>query len=193
MELAARMFDIEAVSLDRETRFAAFVNAHQERAVRVAWRLLAGDSAAAEDVAQEAFLKAHRGLSQFRDDAAMSTWFYRILVNEARSYRRWRAVRRRWAAVWSSGETEVGVTTPLPDPSLQRRIAAALETLSPGQREVFVLVYLEGFTLEQTATQLGKAIGTVKAHLHRALHTLRAELGDLHDMPGNANKKVARS
>lgn len=191
MELAARMVEIEAVSLDRETRFTEFVNAHQERAVRLAWRLLAGDAAAAEDVAQEAFLKAHRGLAKFRDDAALSTWFYRILVNEARSYRRWRAVRRRWTALWSRDGTEVVAAAVLPDPPLQRRIAAALELLSPGQREVFVLVYLEGFTLEQTAQQLGKALGTVKAHLHRALQTMRAELQDLHQSLPEA-KRVAR-
>ncbi|MEO8603324.1 MAG: RNA polymerase sigma factor [bacterium] len=186
------MVEIEAVDVDRESRFVDFVDAHQERAVRVAWRLLGGDAAAAEDVAQEAFLKAHRGLAQFRDDAALSTWFYRILLNEARSYRRWRAVRRRWTALWTAEDSEPVASTPLPDPALQRRIAIALETLSPGQREVFVLVYLEGLTLEQCAVQLGKALGTVKAHLHRALHTLRGELQDLHEAP-TSPKRVANS
>lgn len=165
--------------LDRQEQFIVFVNAQQDRAVRVAWRLSGGDSAAAEDIAQEAFIKAWRGLHGFRSDAKLSTWFYRILVNEARRYRRWRAVRDRWNRMWASDVSEAHTPT-LPDPSLQRRIAQALDCLPQGQREVFVLVHLEGFTVEQTARQLGKADGTVKSHLHRALRGLRAQLGDLH-------------
>ncbi|MDX2166714.1 MAG: RNA polymerase sigma factor [Deltaproteobacteria bacterium] len=184
MELIARMIDSAVVAVDPDTRFLAFVQSHQERAVRMAWRLLGGDAAAAEDVAQEAFLKAHRGLGDFRDDASLSTWFYRILVNEARSYRRWRGVRQRWTAIWQPDEPQFDPPAPTVegDPILRRRLAAALERLPRGQREVFVLVHLEGFTLEQTAAQLGKALGTVKAHLHRALHHLRADLQDVDEV-----------
>jgi RNA polymerase sigma-70 factor (ECF subfamily) len=184
MELTARMIDSVVVALDHDTRFLSFVQAHQDRAVRMAWRLLGGDAAAAEDVAQDAFLKAFRGLSNFRDDASLSTWFYRILVNEARSYRRWRGVRQRWTALWKPGEPEHDAPAPVVegDPILRRRLAEALERLPRGQREVFVLVHLEGFTLEQTASQLGKALGTVKAHLHRALQHLREDLKDVDEV-----------
>ena len=65
------------------------------------------------------------------------------------------------------------------DPLLRRRIAEALGRLSRGQREAFVLVHLEGFTVRESAKLLGKKEGTVKSHLHRALRTLRSELGDL--------------
>ncbi len=182
------MIDSQVVALDHETRFLDFVQTHQDRAVRLAWRLLGGDDAAAQDVAQDAFLKAYRGLARFRDDASLSTWFYRILVNEARSYRRWRAVRQRWTSLWNGTDPEPEFAAPSveADPILRRRLAAALEKLPRGQREVFVLVHLEGFTLEQTAVQLGKALGTVKAHLHRALHRLRAEL---HDIGETAERK----
>ena len=53
--------------VDRAQDFEAFVAAHRDRAVGLAWRLLGGDAAAAEDVAQEAFLRAYRGLDQFRE------------------------------------------------------------------------------------------------------------------------------
>ena len=79
---------------DLARRFDAFVSDYRERAVRIAWRLLGGDAAAAEDVAQEAFARAVRGLARFRDDAKLSTWFYRILVNEVRRHQRWRVLRR---------------------------------------------------------------------------------------------------
>jgi len=194
MELVARIVERELVAVDHEARFLDFVHTHQDRAVRLAWRLLGGgDDRAAEDVAQEAFLKAYRGLPRFRDDAALSTWFYRILVNEARSHRRWRAVRQRWTALWTAGDDEPDAAAPgaEPDPVLRRRLAATIERLPRGQREVFVLVYLEGFTLEQTAAQLGKALGTVKAHLHRALHAMRRELQDLRTAPPAARKESA--
>ncbi len=164
--------------LEGEERFFAFVNAHQDRAVRVAWRLIGGDNAAAEDIAQEAFYKAYRALDRFREDSSLATWFYCILVNEARKHRRWRAVRDRWNALWRD-EAPEPTAAALPDPALRRRIEDALNGLPPGQREVFVLTHLEGFTVAQTANQLGKAVGTVKSHLHRALQTLRTELDDL--------------
>lgn len=175
----AQTWAVRAPSLEREQRFFALVETHQERAVRTAWRLVGGDPAAAEDVAQQAFLKAYRSLHRFRDEATLSTWFYRILVNEARSHRRWRALRDRWHAPWVDDVTSVPAPTTHSDPPLQRRLTRALDRLTRSQREVFVLVYLEDFTLEQTAAQLGKALGTIKSHLHRALQILRAELADL--------------
>jgi RNA polymerase sigma-70 factor, ECF subfamily len=181
MEPMAQTLEVRARSLEREQRFFAFVEAHQDRAVRIAWRLLGGDHHAAEDVAQQAFFKAYRGLAQFRENSTLATWFYRILINEARSHRRWRALRDRWHAVWIAEAIPDRAANP--DPTLRRRLADALDRLSPGQREVFVLVYLEGFTLERTAAQLDKALGTVKSQLHRALRVLRAELADLHRSP----------
>jgi RNA polymerase sigma-70 factor, ECF subfamily len=167
-----------ATEADRDARFAAFVAAHRDRAVGVAWRLLAGDAAAAEDVAQEAFVRAYRGFSRFRGQAQLSTWFYRILVNEVQRHRRWRFVRERRSGELAD-EPPDPHAAPAGDPALRRRIAQALDRLPRGQREVFVLVHLEGFTLGEAAEITGRAIGTMKSHLHRALHALRSELSDL--------------
>ena len=68
-----------------------------------------------------------------------------------------------------------------PNTALQLRIAAGLQKLSRGQREAFVLVHLEGFTVSEAATALGKAPGTIKSHLHRAVQRLRLELADLRE------------
>jgi len=165
---------------DLERRFDAFVAEYRERAVRTAWRMLGRDGAAAEDVAQEAFVRAHRGLARFRGDAQLSTWFYRILVNEVRRHQRWRALRGYGGVSADAPDSAVGaVSDPTPDPGLQRRIAEALERLPRGQRETFVLVYLEELSLREAAEATGRAIGTMKSHLHRALRALRAELADL--------------
>jgi RNA polymerase sigma-70 factor (ECF subfamily) len=171
------------VNAEREHRFEALVSEHRDRAIGLAWRLLGGDGAAAEDVAQEAFLRAYRGLARFREDAQLSTWFYRILVNEVQRHRRWRWVRERVA-----GEMPEEPHDPSPraqsDPAMRDRVARALDGLPRGQREAFVLVHLEGLTIRETAELTGRAMGTVKSHLHRALRALRRELADLGDLVG---------
>jgi RNA polymerase sigma-70 factor (ECF subfamily) len=170
------------VESDLERRFDAFVNGYRDRAVRIAWRLLGGDGAAAEDVAQEAFARAYRGLARFRDDAKLSTWYYRILVNEVRRHQR-RALRRAWRSDDAEPDAVPDPVScgdaPRPDPALRRRIGAAIASLPPGQREAFVLVHLEGFTLAEAASSTGRAVGTMKSHLHRALASLRHRLADL--------------
>lgn len=167
-----------AAERDRETAFAAFVEAHRERAVRLAWRLVDGDDAAAEDVAQDAFVRAYQALAGFREESSLGTWFYRILVRQAASHRRWRRLRERWGGL---GTPEAADPSPAAagDPALRARIRDALGALPRGQREALVLVHLEGFTVTETAAILGKAPGTVKSHLHRALRALRRTLGDL--------------
>ena len=161
-----------------ERRFAELVGTHRERALRLAWRLVGGDHAAAEDVTQEAFVRAWRGLGRFRGEAQLSTWLYRIVVRQAANHRRWRGVRERFAAAMPD-EPPDPRPRPGGDPGLRRRIASALDELSRGQREAFVLVHLEGFTVNEASQVLGKAPGTVKSHLHRALTKLRESLGDL--------------
>jgi RNA polymerase sigma-70 factor (ECF subfamily) len=168
---------------DRETRFAAFAATHRERALRLAWRLLGGDAAAAEDVTQDALVKAYQGLAGFRDEAALSTWFYRILVRQAYSYLRWRRVRQRFGGEVPA-EPPDPATPPAPDPPLQRRIAEALAALPRTQRDAFLLVHLEGFTVAEAAQIMGRAQGTLKSNLHRARTALRRRLADLLDDTG---------
>lgn len=175
-----------AQRLDLEQRFGLFVSSHRERARRLAWRLVGGDAEAAEDVTQDAFVKAYQGLSTFRHQARLETWFYRILVRQAHSYRRWRSVRDRWHQLWNHRPLDSERATPpngtdpqRADPFVRQRIAEALDHLSRSQREAFVLVHLEGFTVRECAELMGKPSGTVKSHLHRALSRLRTELADL--------------
>lgn len=168
---------------DLEQRFRLFVSSHRERAQRLAWRLVGGDDAAAEDVTQEAFFKAYRALEHFREEASLATWFYRIVIRQAQDYCRWRAVRQTWSAFWN-GRTAEATSQEPGDPLLRDRIARALARLSYSQREAFVLVHLEGFSVREAATVMAKPEGTVKSHLHRALQALRSELADLAEDTG---------
>jgi RNA polymerase sigma-70 factor (ECF subfamily) len=172
--------ETRADPVELEERFRALVESHRDRAIRLAWRLVDGDAAAAEDVVQDAFVRAYRSLGGFRGEASLSTWFYRIVVREAQHHRRWRAVRMRWNAVWK-GEPVRSESAPSSDPGLRQRIRQALSGLTGSQREAFVLVHLEGFTVRETAALLGKPDGTIKSHLHRALRALRVELADLRE------------
>ena len=173
------------VELELEQRFRLFVASHRDRALRLAWRLVGGDDAAAEDVTQEAFVKAYQALGQFRGEASLATWFYRIVVRQAHHYCRWRTVRETWGALWN-GRLTHSAALAAGDPLLRRRIADALAQLSRSQRETFVLVHLEGYSVREAAALLEKPEGTVKSHLHRALLTLRSELADLtEDMGGS--------
>ena len=175
----AAALELPAAPVGLEERFGDFVASHRDRARRLAWRLIGGDEDAAEDVVQDAFVKAYRALGRFREDSSLETWFYRILVNQAHKHRRWRAVRQRWSAVW---DEECAVSSlDAGDPALRRRISQALAKLTRRQREAFVLVHFEGFTVRETGNLLGAPEGTVKSHLHRALKALRIELADLQD------------
>ena len=179
--------EMGALPAEREACFSAFVALQRDRARRLAWRLVGGDEAAAEDVTQEAFVRAYQALDRFRGEASLETWFYRILVRQAHNHRRWRAVRALWHSE-SAAEPADPTSAVQGDPGLRRRIAQALDQLSRRQREAFVLVHLEGFTVQECADFLGKPSGTVKSHLHRALVRLRAELADLDEGTDHTSK-----
>jgi RNA polymerase sigma-70 factor (ECF subfamily) len=170
--------EVVATRQDLDKRFVRFVAERRERARRLAWRLVGGHDAAADDVTQDAFFKAYRGLGKFRDESALDTWFYRILVRQAQRHRRWQTLRNAWSPPIIDAETDAAPAVQR-DPVLRSRIAAAMERLSTQQRQAFVLVHLEGFAVKEAAAIMGKAEGTVKSHLHRALQALRGELADL--------------
>lgn len=165
-----------ATSQERDAAFERFVVTHHERAVRLAWRLTGGDRGAAEELAQESFVVAYKKLASLRDLDALEGWFFRIVARRSANHRRWIAVRTRVLRMFAP---EPVAAMPPPEPTLRARIDAAMAGLSDAQRMVFVLVYLEGFTLDQAAGLLGRAPGTVRTHLHRALKSLRRELAEV--------------
>jgi len=167
-----------------EAEFEAFARENLDRAVRFAWRLVGGDHGAAEDVTQDALLAAHRALGRFRGDAKLDTWFFRILYRKALNHRRWRALRLPFDGDAANDVPDPRRLDRAADAEAARRIDAALARLTAPQRGAFVLVHLEGFTTVEAAALMGKAHGTVKSHLQRALRALREQLEDLR--PGAA-------
>ena len=138
------------------------------RAYRAAY-LVVHDAAAAEDIAQEAFLAALRALHRFDRRRPFGPWMHRIVVNRAIDVARARALRREVDA--AAGETE---EAPPDEPSLpfSDQVLEALRRLGPEQRAVVALRYLFDYTPGEIARALELPRGTVNSRLRRALDRL---------------------
>jgi RNA polymerase sigma-70 factor (ECF subfamily) len=158
-----------------DAAWESLVRRYQERVFRLAY-LLTGDADEAEDVAQEAFIRAFRSLSRFDADRPLQPWLLRITANLAHNRRRaagrYRAALQR-AAQDSPKPVEPGVER---KSSLRREAGAlwqAVRRLSRLDREVIYLRHFLELSVADTADALGIAEGTVKSRLHRALKRLR--------------------
>jgi RNA polymerase sigma-70 factor (ECF subfamily) len=150
--------------------FEDLVRRHKDGVLNLARRMVA-DADAAEDVTQEALIKAYRQLHRFRGNAAFSTWLYRIAVNEARGYLRSQGRRQ---ARWEKQRDMEASETPPPEPGEQQGpLVALLQELPEKQRAALALFYLEELSLAQIADAVGAPVGTVKAWLSRGRDRLR--------------------
>jgi RNA polymerase sigma factor (sigma-70 family) len=161
--------------------YAALVREHEQAAFRVAYVVLGGSSADAEDVAQEAFVKAYRALGRFRSGAPFRPWLLRIVGNEARNHRR--ASGRRTFHQGRAHALEPVRTESAADDELLRResrrdLLAAVDRLPAGERTAILARYFVGLTDEETAAALGVPRATVKVRAWRGLNRLRRELGE---------------
>jgi RNA polymerase sigma-70 factor (ECF subfamily) len=146
----------------------ALFRAHWPRAFRAAY-LVVHDSAAAEDIAQEAFLSAVRRLDRFDRRRPFGPWLHRIVVNRAIDWARARSLRREVELFDDAASTERAAD---PDDELR----AAVERLAPDHRAVIVLRYLLEYTPGEIARLLDLPRGTVNSRLRRALDQLQEEL-----------------
>ena len=161
--------------------YARVVRAHQAVAFRAAW-LITGSAAEAEEAAQDAFLKAHRSLGRFREDAPFRPWLLAIVANEARN-RRVSAGRRERLALRARDQARVEVTAGSAETAIlaaeeRAGLLAAIERLPERDRLVISCRYLLELNEAETAAALGCRPGTVKSRLSRALDRLRAEVRD---------------
>jgi RNA polymerase sigma-70 factor (ECF subfamily) len=158
--------------------FEELVMTYQHRVFGVALRML-GNRAEAEEVAQEAFVRAHRAIGEFRGDAKLSTWLYaitsRLCLNRLASGER-RLTRQGEAALLRLSDAG-----PRPDAALERReletaLGRAIAELPEDRRIVVVLRDLEGLSYEEIAQVLELELGTVRSRLHRARADLKEKL-----------------
>lgn len=150
--------------------FGELVLRHQS-AVRLFLRhLTRGDAALADDLAQETFIQAYRGLARFRGDAAFSTWLLGIAHNH------WRNARRRQREIaWEAADHSAADNAPSHARGVELRqdLAAAVKQLDPDEQTALHLFYQQGLTHPEIAAVAGWPLGTVKTHLARAKDKLR--------------------
>jgi RNA polymerase sigma-70 factor (ECF subfamily) len=158
--------------------FETLYRRHHRRVHGVIVRLVGQAGARAEDLTQEAFVRAWQALPTFRFESAVSTWLHRLAVNTA--LMELRARRSRPLADDDEDALE-GLSTP--DTAgravLGRDLERAVATLPPRARAVLVLHDVEGWKHEEIAEELGMAVGSSKAQLHRARGLLRTRVGEM--------------
>jgi len=137
---------------------------------RSAW-LVVHDPAAAEDIAQEAFVSALRALGRFDRRRPLAPWLHRIVVNRAIDWARARALRPETAA-----DALPEAAAPAERAEMGDELVAALADLGPEHRAVVVLRHLLGYTPGEIATMLDLPRGTVNSRLRRALDALSLAL-----------------
>ncbi len=160
--------------------YEELVRMHQQLAFRVAL-VAAGDRGDAEEAVQDGFVKAHRALGRFRDDAPFRPWFLQIVANEARNRRR--SAGRRAGLQLRVAAAASGDAAPSPEAAALRHdrqatLLAGLAQLDERDRDVLVHRFLLELREEETAAALGVRRGTVKSRTARALERLRASVGE---------------
>ena len=145
----------------------------------------------ARDLTQETFLRAFQSIGQFRGDADLRTWIYRIAINQARNRWRWWRRRRRDVTVSLDSKSELrdqpfastlrAQDTDTPEQTTlarerERVLRSALQAIGQLYREAVILRDIEGLTYEEVSVALGISIGTVKSRLARGRKELRRRL-----------------
>lgn len=157
--------------------FERLYRRHAGRVHGVITRLVGGQGVRAEDLTQEAFVRAWQALPAFRFESAFSTWLHRLAVNTALMELRSRRGQPRFDEDEDALD-DLGVADSAGQgTALSLDLERAVATLPPRARAVLVLYDVEGWKHEEIAGELGMAVGSSKAQLHRARHLLRERLG----------------
>jgi RNA polymerase sigma-70 factor (ECF subfamily) len=172
-----------------KTAFDLLVRKYQHKVVKLVSRYMR-EPADAEDVAQEAFIKAYRALPQFRGDSAFYTWLYRIAINTAKNA----LVSRDRNPVgfdldMQSIEESSAMQARLADPEtpesllateeIRATVNAAIEALPEDLRTAIVLRELEGLSYEDIAQAMDCPVGTVRSRIFRAREAIDRKLSDV--------------
>jgi len=166
--------ELVAAALAGDTAaFAALVEGNRARVEAVVARIVHED---AEDIVQEALLRAYLSLSQLRDPVRFSAWLCGIAVNLAKMQLRRRALEKR---VFAGPSLDSGSE----ERELLRLVRDAVDVLPVGQREVVLMHYVDDLSCEEIAALLGSSPGAVRVRLHRARQQLREELAILAPTP----------
>ena len=162
----------------REAAFGELVRTYGPMLHRHLLRMLQR-SADVDDVLQNTFVKAYRGLESFREDAKLSTWLYRIATNEALGWIR--SQDRRGRREQAADPTDLTLASLRADPyfdgdAAQAQLQLALAELPPKQRAVFSMRYFDELSYQEISRVTGTSVGGLKANYHLAAKKIEAKL-----------------
>lgn len=157
-----------------EPAFERIVAIYQGKVFRLAYSIL-GNRSAAEDAAQEAFLRAWRSLDRYNGSASVSTWLYAIARNTALSLREYHA-RRATTALDAIVEPASSVPAHPPGGAEEQELWNLVAELPEAYRRVIVLFYMEEKSYEEVSRMLGLPLNTVRTHLYRARKLLGVKI-----------------
>ncbi len=180
---------VQRVQRGDKTAFDLLVRKYQHKVVKLVLRYVRSP-AEAEDIAQDAFIKAYRALPQFRGDSAFYTWLYRIAINTAKN-----AIASRdrspidYDLDLNDPEESAGMQQRLKDPDtpeglvlteeIRSVVNSAIEALPEELRMAIVLRELEGLSYEEIATVMECPVGTVRSRIFRAREAIDKRLREV--------------
>jgi|TARA_Y200000002_G_scaffold89083_1_gene71489 RNA polymerase sigma-70 factor (ECF subfamily) len=183
---------IERIKAGDMAAYNVMVIRHYDRIFSRVLQLL-NNKQDAEEVTQDAFIRAHRGLENFRGDASFSTWLYQIATNLAHNrYWYWFRRKRDQSISLDQPQCEDGSLTlenvmPCADENPAEavvtqefvdRVSACMQYLNDKHKEVLILRNVKNLTYDEIAQQLEISVGTVKSRIARARESLRGLLGE---------------
>lgn len=169
----------ELVAHARKGDHAAYESLYRlnrDRVYGLLWRMSGGQHALAEDLLQEAFVRAWQKLDSFRGDSQFGTWLHRLAVNVALSDRRTRLRQAGKEVALDEQVYRTAVGSEDVHADKQRDLERSIAKLPERARTVLVLYDIEGYQHAEIAEMTGMAVGSSKAQLHRARKLLREEL-----------------
>lgn len=177
---------IKQIKAGNEQAFKQLVEVYKDMVINTCYGFLQNREDA-EDVAQEVFIKVYRSVASFREESRLSTWLYRVAVNESLNLRKKRK-RKKWLRSFQSfsndsSDTEEWIDEKGPDPheALEQKERArilhkAIEKLSENQRIAFTLNKYENLSYKDIAEVMGTTVSAVESLLDRAKKNLRKKL-----------------
>src|ERR1035441_5363780 len=185
-----------------ESAFLEIMGRHRSRVFAAAMGLL-HNHADAEEITQDTFIRAHRGLARFRCDSSLATWLHRIAFNLSRNRCKYYSYRCRHSTLSldcslsddKRATVSESIASDAPDPVREAMVGefsalvnVCMDRLSPRQREILALRHGSHKTYGDIAQKLGISIGTVKSRLARAREKLRALLAESYsELPPDAS------
>jgi RNA polymerase sigma-70 factor (ECF subfamily) len=174
---------VSSVQNGQTEAFEVLVDRYKDTVYGMIMRMT-GDPQVAEDLAQDTFIRAYRGLSTFRSESRFSTWLVQIAVNLVRDHIRRRRRNRETsldamlerdedAAIFIDKASWRDPLEEISERDLMKRFESALKGIPPNYREVFVLHHIQNMSYEDIAAFTGDSVGSLKVRAHRARKLLK--------------------